>query len=159
MPIRDISSLILQPMAIVSGLWFLLNSALFAFTATVVGLPGRKKQRLVMVISLSAYILLIVVLLGFAFAFKSSINLSGAECIVGVIALSVMPLILFYSIVRKLAPTSPQIMGLLLGLSACRLGAFGLGFSCSDDNPLHLLAPTIIVGTIGAWAGKRVFKW
>ncbi|MBK7844179.1 MAG: DUF1109 family protein [Bdellovibrionales bacterium] len=164
MQLRQISDVISQPMSVISGLWFLVNSFFLAFAASVVGQPGRKNQGLILSIGFATYLLLIGVLLGSAITLKNPMALSGMDCIIGVGALSVMPLIFFLRLVRKLAPTSPWLMGLLLGISTSALGAFGIGFSCAMDDPLHLLvfhfvAPAMVLGGIGAFAGKKWLRW
>lgn len=164
MPLRQIWQIIEQPMAVISGVWFLVNAGFLAFTANILGMPGQKNQRLVLSISFAIYLLLIGVLLGAAITVKSPVALSGMDCIVGVTALSAMPLIFFFGMVKKLAPTSPWLMGLLVGLSTCALGAFGIAFSCANEDPLHLLifhfiAPAIFLGGFGALVGRTLLKW
>jgi hypothetical protein len=164
MPLRQVSDLISQPMAVISSLWFFVNSVLLAFTANVVGQPGRRNQRLILSIGFATYLLLIGVLLGAAITAKSPMALSGTDCIIGVTALSAMPLIFFFGLVKNLAPTSPWLMGLLLGFSTSALGAGGIGFSCAVDDPLHLLvfhfvAPALLLGGIGTFLGRRLLKW
>lgn len=164
MPQRPVSQMLEQPMAVISGLWFLVNSVFLAFTANIIGMPGRTNQRLVLSISFAIYLLLIGVLLGAAITLRSPMALSGSDCVMAVVVLSIIPLAFFFNIVRKLAPTSPWLMGLLLGLSTCAMGAFGIGFSCANEDPLHLLifhfiAPAVLLGGLGAFVGKKWLKW
>jgi len=164
MPLRQVLQMIEAPIAVISGIWFLVNAVFLAFTANILGVPGQKNQRPLLIVSFAIYLLFIGVLLGAAITLKSPMVLSGTDCIVGVTALSIMPLIFFFGIVRKLAPTSPWMMGLLLGLSTCALGAFGIGFSCTIDDPLHLLifhflAPALLLGSLGTILGKKILKW
>lgn len=161
---RQISDLLSDPIAIITTLWFLLNSVGLVFAINVAGIPGKKNQRMILSIAIGAYVLLIGILLGTVVMTKSSIALTGMECVVGVAMLSSMPLIFLFALVKKLAPTSPWLIGLLAGISACAFGAFGLAFSCTDDDPLHLLIfhlilPTILVGSISAIIGKKLIKW
>lgn len=164
MPIRQILQMTEQPITVISGIWFLVNAVFLAFTANILGMPGQKNQRLTLLVSFAIYLLLIGVLLGAAITHKSPLVLSGIDCIIGVTALSMMPLIFFFGLVKKLAPTSPWLMGLLLGLSTCAVGAFGIGFSCDIDDPLHLLifhfiTPAILLGGLGAFIGKKWLRW
>lgn len=164
MPQRPVSQMLEQPITVFSGLWLLVNTIFMAFTANIIGMPGRTNQHLIFAISFAFYLLLIGVLLGVAITFTSPIVLSGSACVKAVIILSIIPLVFFFNIVRKLAPTSPLLMGLLLGLSTCAMGAFGVGFSCANEDPLHLLffhftAPALLLGGLGAIIGKKILKW
>lgn len=164
MPQRQMSDLLSEPIAIITTLWFLLNSIGLVFAIIIAGLPGRKNQRLVLSITIGAYVLLIGVLLGAAVMSKSSVALTGMECVMGVTILGSMPLVFLFTLMRKLAPTSPWLIGLLAGLSSCAFGAFGLAFSCTNDEPLHLLVfhfalPAILVGGIGALIGRKLLRW
>lgn len=164
MPLRQVSQMTSPPMFIISGLWFLVSSILLAFATNTLGLPGRSNQRLVLSVSFAIYLLLIGVLLGAAISGHSPVVLNGTNCIVAVVMLSVVPFLFFLSLLRKLAPTLPWMVGLLLGLSTCTLGAFGIGFSCASDDPLHLLifhflTPALLVGGLGAFFGNKILKW
>lgn len=164
LPLRNFSDFFAQPMALISSLWLVVNSIFFAYAANVVGQPGRRNQGLIFSLSLAIYLLLIGVLIGAALSAKNTITLSELECFFCVVGLSLMPLIFFFRRVRNLAPTSPWLMGLTLGLSTCALGAFGLSFSCSDEEPLHLLSfhvigPAILLGGVGAFLGQKFLKW
>lgn len=164
MPLRQVSQMLGQPVSVISGLCFLLSSVFLAFTVNLMAVPGRTNRRLMLWISLAIYLLLFSVLLGTAISLKGLIVLSGTDCVMGVIILSIVPLIFFFNIIRKLAPTSQCLTGLLLGLAACALGAFGIGFSCASGYPLHLLvfhltAPALLLGGLGSFVGKKWLKW
>lgn len=164
MPRRQVSDLLSEPIAIVTTLWFLLNSVGLVFAINIAGIPGRKNQRLILSIAIGAYVLLIGVLLGAVVMTKNSIALTGMECVMGVTVLSSMPLMFLFVLIKKLAPTSPWLIGLLAGLSACAFGAFGLAFSCTNEEPLHLLVfhfilPAILLAIIGSVIGRKWIRW
>lgn len=164
MPVRQFNQMIKSPMFIVSGLWFLVNSSFLAFAANTVGLPGRANQRSILIKSFVIYLSLIGVLLIAAVNIRSPMATEGIECVKGVVMLSIFPIAFFYNFLRKLAPTSPWLAGLLVGLAGSSLGAFGLGFSCSNDDPLHILVfhfvfPAVMLGGLGLIISKKILRW
>lgn len=164
MPVRDFSDFASNSMTPIFLLWFLFNSVILARAANILGQPGRQHQRLILWSGLAIYFLSAGVLFALSLYLNSPLIWNGGSCILGVGLLSAVPTIVFFVLIKKMAPTAPRLMGLILGLSAGSVGAFGIGFSCENSDPLHvlffhLLIPAVLISGLSVILAKKVFKW
>ncbi|MCB9984005.1 MAG: DUF1109 domain-containing protein [Rhodospirillales bacterium] len=77
--------------------------------------------------------------------------------------ISVAPLALLITLIRKGASTHPYLGALMNAMAAAGLGYVGLRFTCSMDTVGHAtvshLIPYVIIGMILALSARKVFKW
>ena len=95
------------------------------------------------------------------FAEVSAFNL--AECMGGILVLSLVPNWVALRIARQGASTAPRLSGLLAGLAAASGAATGYSLFCVQDNPMFFviwygLIITIVTLASGA-LGARLLRW
>lgn len=88
---------------------------------------------------------------------------SLAECLGGILLLSIVPALVALRVLRQGASTNPALSAALAGFTAASGAATGYSLFCTRDNPLFFVTwygAAILIGTlITAWAGRRVLSW
>ena len=157
-------------------LWFLLNLfslvAVFVFACYagfVSAIPGRPKP-------LKALLAVQLALLGFFLtlipsllhmplenSFRVGLSASGLKCSCALALLGVVPALLLFFAVRRLASVKPSKTARMIGLAMGAMGAFGLSFDCMVPNPVHIIVyhglPILLLGVVGMLAGDRIQRW
>jgi hypothetical protein len=84
-------------------------------------------------------------------------------CLVSIPALSVLPAIAIFAMLRRGAPTAPRLAGMTAGLAASGGAAAAYALHCTEDSPLFYVSwygLAILAVTAGcAWVGPRVLRW
>lgn len=84
-------------------------------------------------------------------------------CLTVIPALSALPLVFAFAVLRRAAPERPTLAGAVAGLLSAGIGASFYATHCPDDSPLFLavwyVAAIAIVTTVGALAGRRLLAW
>lgn len=84
-------------------------------------------------------------------------------CLTFIPLLSAAPLACLIWALRRGAPTSPGLAGLVAGLAASGIGAAFYASHCPDDSPLFVASwysiATAMVALIGYFAGSRCLRW
>jgi hypothetical protein len=153
------------------GLFF--SSFLGLLSAQTLALPGRSTLRRLLALAFSLPLAigaalstrLILHRLSFDLTRPSpSLRLSEAGCTEAILALSLLPALFFFALLRRRAPTHPEWTGAIAGTSAISLASAALLLHCPNDAPLHLLAwhliaPLAAACALGALAGRRWLRW
>lgn len=84
-------------------------------------------------------------------------------CLVSIPMLSLAPLAAILLALRRGAPTSPALAGMVAGLLAGGIGAFVYAAHCPGDSPLFLAAwytlTILAMALVGAAIGSRMLRW
>jgi len=87
----------------------------------------------------------------------------GADCLMSIVMVSVLPAVTLFALARRAAPTHLMLNALCIGVAAFAVGALGLHFHCAVEGALHRFvwhaAPLVAVGGISAFAGWRLLRW
>lgn len=90
-------------------------------------------------------------------------GIQGFDCMVHALALSSFTAISLTLWLRKGAPASPALAGLLTGLAAGALGTFAYGLACPVETIYHLgvwhSLPIAIGAMVGRFAITRLINW
>lgn len=88
---------------------------------------------------------------------------NALKCMVSIPLLSLAPLALTLTALRRGAPTRPALTGAVAGLLSAGLGATLYALHCPDDSPLFVATWYVIasgfVAVLGAMIGARVLRW
>ncbi len=162
--------------SVAGRVWFLLNLlslvAVFIFASYagfVSSIPGRarpvKALAAVQLALLGFFLTLIPSLLHMPFenSFRLGINLSGLKCTCALALLGVVPALLLFFAVRRLAPVDRSSTAKMVGLAMGAMGAFGLSFDCMVPNAVHILVyhglPIVLLGLAGVLVGDKILRW
>jgi hypothetical protein len=84
------------------------------------------------------------------------------NCSLQITLIGLIPTILLAVMIRRAAPLPWLWSGIYVGLATIGLGAAALQFSCSSDDPMHLLVwhllPGVLFVSVAALAASRLFK-
>jgi hypothetical protein len=84
-------------------------------------------------------------------------------CVGAILLLSLPALAVILGVLRTGAPTRPTVAGAAAGLMSGALGAAAYAVACKNDGGLFVAiwysAAIVIVGALGAFAGRRVLSW
>lgn len=87
----------------------------------------------------------------------------GMQCAVCIAAVSLLPSVLIFGLVRKGASVTPLSAGSFSVLAAAGIGSLVLRLSEINDSLVHIVlwhyAPTLVFAVIGAVIGKWLLKW
>ena len=88
---------------------------------------------------------------------------SLAECLGGILVLSIIPTVVTLRTLAQGASTHPSLSAALAGLTSATGAATGYSLFCTRDNPLFFVtwygAAILIVTLIAAWGGRRSLSW
>lgn len=88
---------------------------------------------------------------------------TAAACLISITALSLGPLVVGLSFMKRGATTRPMLSGALTGLAAGAAAAAGYALHCTEDSPLFFVVwyglAIMFAGLIGALAGRRLLRW
>jgi hypothetical protein len=80
-----------------------------------------------------------------------------------IIGLGAIYSVALFAWLKHAAPTRPTRSGAWAAVSAGLAGSFVLQFVCEHAEPAHLLlwhvTPVILLGTLGAWLGRKALSW
>jgi len=146
----------------------LLIAALSAFAAFKMSVPDTARSVLVRIAPLWAVFIWLVLLatqgrLVFTPGPHHYSAGPGLRCIRDILVLGAIPGAFLFFLVRRAAPVALGWSGLLVMLSLASIGALGLQFTCTNDDPLHLFAwhflPVLLVAVSGVVLGRRLLRW
>jgi hypothetical protein len=157
-------------------LWFVANLASLAAAAGFAAycglasaLPGRPAPYPALAgLQLSLFAFFVTLLpslshMPLAEAMRAGANPAGVACCGLVLTLSLIPGLLLYFLVTKLAPTEPRRTAWMIGLAMSGVGALGTGLHCPVMNPFHVALyhglPIFLIAAIAATAGRRLLRW
>ncbi|QWW71313.1 NrsF family protein [Rhizobium sp. WYJ-E13] len=88
---------------------------------------------------------------------------NALHCLTIIPALSAFPGTFLFLAMREGAPENPGLAGALAGLISAGIAATFYATNCFDDSPLFVATwyplATLIVVTVGYFAGKRFLRW
>jgi hypothetical protein len=88
---------------------------------------------------------------------------NALHCLTIIPALSAFPGVFLFLAMREGAPGNPGVAGALAGLVSVGIAATLYASNCFDDSPLFVATwyplATLIVVTIGYFAGNRFLRW
>lgn len=121
-------------------------------------------KQLILPLGAAAVLLLIgAVTQPFAIWFADVSAFSVIECFGSITLLSIVPLGVFISALRKGASTEPRLSGAMAGLVASAGAATGYSLFCTQDNPIFYViwyGLAIALATlIGAALGGKFLRW
>ena len=95
--------------------------------------------------------------------FDKLVGHNALHCLTIIPALSALPGTFLFFAMRQGAPENPGLAGALAGLVSVGIAATLYATNCFDDSPLFVATwyplATVIVVTIGYFAGKRFLRW
>lgn len=84
-------------------------------------------------------------------------------CLTSITAIALPALLAGLTVMRRGATTAPLLAGGLIGLACGAAAATLYALHCPEDNPLFFVtwygAAILLVGLIGAIAGRRLLRW
>jgi hypothetical protein len=84
-------------------------------------------------------------------------------CLTLIPLLAIGPFVCLFIALRRGAPPNPRLAGALAGLAASGIAATFYASYCTDDSPLFLATwyplATLMVATVGYFAGDRLLRW
>lgn len=135
-------------------------SSASAFTLSIPGNETRKTLMLPLVtlalwLALTAYSFIMygasIFFIGFGFS-----------CALDVFLISLPPASVLFFLIRKAAPLKRERVGFLVLLAGASYGAFGVGLTCVDDSPIHILIwhliPSLAIAGAGIFIGKKLLN-
>ena len=110
--------------------------------------------------------LLFLLLMFFAWRADSppaTLPVHSFECTIGITLMALLPAVWTFYALRKYASTHYQLAGSVALLSAFSVGALWLRLHETNDSITHVIVwhylPTLVIGLIGMWLGRRLLKW
>jgi hypothetical protein len=96
-------------------------------------------------------------------SFMGSSDISGGQCFMTIVMVSLPPLVVLLGVMRAGAPTRPALAGAIAGMLSAALGACAYALACKNDAglfvalwyPLAILA----IAALGAAIGRRALAW
>jgi hypothetical protein len=92
-----------------------------------------------------------------------ALGTSAAACLASIGLLSLPTLAAILYVLRQGAVTAPAHAGLAAGLAAAGLAAAIYALHCNEDSPLFVASwyglATLMVGAVGAFAGRVALRW
>ncbi len=87
----------------------------------------------------------------------------GVECMVSALATSLVVGAALVAWLRRAAPVTPRLAGMLTGVAATALGSLAYGLSCQLDGVVHIgiwhIAPVVIGAVAGRYALPPLIRW
>ena len=88
---------------------------------------------------------------------------TAVVCLITIPVLSVLPVVVLFSMLRKAAPTRPALAGAMAGIAGAGLAAAVYALHCTEDSPLFYVTwyglGIIIVMTTSSIMGRRLLRW
>ena len=164
----DVVTVMFQPAFLAIAAVTLGTALLAAASALILSVPGVERSILQRVIPLVSGGLWVVAL--------SVILTTGGEalerllrfpfhwaCVIQIAALSVVPGLVLFAMVRRAAPLRRAWSGALATLAGVGIGAAATQFICPLDDPAHQLVghvlPVAVLSVLGACVGHRSLNW
>lgn len=88
---------------------------------------------------------------------------TAAACVASITVMAMLPLGAGLLLLRRAAPTRPELTGALIGLAAGAGIAAGYALHCTEDSPLFfvtwygLAISTVMI--VGAFLGRQLLRW
>jgi hypothetical protein len=142
--------------------------ALGMYGVLLSGFPGRvpKSRHYILLsgIGTGLWILWYLLPIGIDLLHHHALSLDNGEaCSKQVLLMAFIPLLSGLFFLRKLAPTQRRPTSLLLFAMATLIGTLSISFICPSASSVHILGwhflPIIMMGTLGAGLGLRLFNW
>ena len=87
----------------------------------------------------------------------------GHICSMEILALGIAPGVLIFLMIRKAAPTSLGLTGLVGFVAVFFMSTVALQFTCADQSKFHLLifhfVPAVFLALSGIFLGKKFLRW
>lgn len=87
----------------------------------------------------------------------------GPECMMSALATSLVVGAVLVMWLRRAAPVTPHLAGMLTGVAATALGSLAYGLSCQLDGIIHIgiwhIAPVAIGAVVGRYAVPPLIRW
>lgn len=167
---RDLEVVYLEPhfILIVLGL---LGVAIAAIqSALILSSPGKIRPRWIFIVERLSWTAVIV---GTFWQFASGMSVTehfrfglgpaGASCATLVVVAATLPGMVFFGVLKNLAPLSPQKVGKKAAVAAGVFGALAAFLHCPTDEAVHSLvwhiSPIVMIAGLGFFLGTRILRW
>ena len=136
-----------------------------AFAATLLSFPDLHQKRIAVWTPLLPLLLFVGLLIIEWQQDKppSPLPVHGIECLICIVACSLLPAMGMFYMLRKQASTHYSMAGAVALLASFSVGALVLRLSEKTDSAMHLIEwhylPMIGFGLIGVWLGRKCLKW
>ena len=165
----DLAHQVVSCRFMLEGLLILALSGFSALAALALSVPGDERSawtRWAPAVALTAWLMLLGAHMG-RIVFSSGPSTlstgSGLFCVRDILLLSLLPGAWLMVMIRRAAPVELGLSGVLAALSAASFAALGTQFTCSIDDPLHIVvwhaATVVVIAGAGIVFGKRFLRW
>jgi hypothetical protein len=164
----DVVTVMFQPVFLGIAVVTLGTALLAAASALILSIPGAERsilQRVIPLVGGGLWVVALSVLLttgGEALERLLRFPLHWA-CVIEIAALSVLPGLVLFAMVRRAAPLRRAWSGALATLAAVGISATATQFICPLDDPAHQLVghvlPVAALSVLGAFVGHRYLSW
>jgi hypothetical protein len=162
---HDLAEVVTQKQFIVGGVALLIGWISASYSLSLLQLPTLHNRKSFFW-GLSAVCLLACFYLEKGVASPNFVDgfHGGLNCSIDILFLSLIPLALLFTVVRRSAPTKFIYTGINIALCCASLGALLLQFSCPSNDPAHLLLwhlilPLTSLVAVGALVATKILKW
>lgn len=135
------------------------------FSAAVLSFPDQYQYRRIIFLPISLFVIFsaVVFLEWLAAAAPNPPTPNGMECLACVTLLSILPALMIFYKIRRMASTHPAYAGACATLAAFAIGALTLRLSENTSSIPHLViwqyVPLVAAAAIGIRLGRKIFKW
>jgi len=160
-PKPDLWNAISEPSFIFPAIGMLCLSLISTMSAFVLTIPDQRKHRF-NAIPISVVFISVGIIASISIFSDLQGSSPGLICILRVVCLSVVPALLLFYMLRKAAPLSSGLVGLLALLGTLAFSEFALQFLCKKQFWAHILIwhflPVFALAMIGIIVGRLAFK-
>jgi hypothetical protein len=141
-------------------------AVLAAGTAFASARPGRRVMLWALLVPLGFGAILVCLRIvegSEAFLMTELVGNTAMACIASITLMAMLPLGLGLLMLRRAAPTRPELTGALIGLAAGAGIAAGYALHCTEDSPLFFMTwyglAISTVTIVGAFLGRHLLRW
>ena len=163
----DLAAFVMDPIFMLETVATLIIAAVAVIGAFVLSIPGSNQGPLVRWL-VGAPIAIWLIQISGRWIFSEEVAphyffWKGYVCSTEILALGILPGVMLYLMIRQAAPVKLGWTGALAAVAVTAMSAFAVQFTCSLNDPLHLLAwhvmPIFAIGAAGVWIGQKLLRW
>jgi hypothetical protein len=135
------------------------------FSAVVFSFPDQYQYRRIIYLPVAIFVIFcgVMFLAWRSMAVPNPPIPNGMECLVCITSLSILPALMIFYKIRRMASTNPAYAGACATLAAFAIGALTLRLSEDTNSIPHLVIwhymPMLAAAAAGIWLGRKIFKW
>ena len=162
---EDWQILFTNPLLLIQNVFIFLSVIMTGFFSIKLSQPGEvfKTKTKPLIIIITNLWLLILLAIGLVNDFNmqefSKIKLG---CVKDILILGIIPGAILFILMLKGVILKNKIAGLFAFITAFSLGAWGVQYTCHNDDPIHILLwhfiPVLLLGMIGITFGNKFIK-